>query len=218
MKNGFYKCCLFDLDGTLLDTSAGLLRSLDYAVEKQGLPAFPEDKRLSIIGPPVRVSLKNQYHLTEKEADAAVSAFRSYYEGEALFLAEVYPGIPAVLKDLKAAGYQIALATYKRIDYAERLLNHFALAEYFDYIGGADFAGILTKADIINLCTEKLNVKKQAALMLGDSRFDAEGAAEAGVDFLALTYGFGFKKKEDLAGYRHIGCCASPEEIKNFLL
>lgn len=218
MKNCSYECCLFDLDGTLLDTSAGLLRSLDYAIEKLRLPAFPADKRLSIIGPPVRVSLQNQYQLTEKEADTAVSVFREYYESEALFSAEVYEGIPTVLDDLKTAGYKLALATYKRIDFAERLLHYFSLAEYFDYIGGADFAGILTKTDIINLCVEKLGSEKAKALMIGDSRFDAEGAARAGVDFLALTYGFGFKTGADLAAYRHVGMCESPADIEKFLL
>ncbi len=217
MNNKSYECCIFDLDGTLLDTSAGLLRSLDYTIAICNLPPFPEEKRLSIIGPPIRVSLQNQYHLSDSKADKALAVFREYYESEELFSASLYPGIPQLLARLRERGIKLALGTYKMIGFARDILAHFEIEEYFNYIGGADPAGKRTKTDILNLCLAELTGgNPDRALMVGDSQFDARAAAEAGIDFLAVTYGFGFKTQAEVKRFSHVGVCHTVEEVGDF--
>lgn len=76
MVKRFYECCIFDLDGTLLDRSCGLLNSLDYTITKCGL---------TVIGPPIKVSFKKQYGLSEEEANKALAVFCEYYEIKAFF-------------------------------------------------------------------------------------------------------------------------------------
>ncbi len=217
MDEKIYECCIFDLDGTLLDTSCGLLNSLDYTIEKCGLPPFPEEKRLSIIGPPIKVSLKKQYGLSEEEADKALAVFREYYEAEELFSASLYPGIPSLLEALRSRGIKVALGTYKVKRFALKLLEHFNIGSYFNFIGAADPEGKMTKTDILNLCAEKLNGgRKKGILMIGDSQFDAVGAMEAHMDFLAVTYGFGFKSMTDLGALPHVGICNSVRKVGDF--
>lgn len=212
-----YECCIFDLDGTLLDTSRGLLNSLDYTIEKCGLPPFPEEKRLSIIGPPIKTSLKKQYRLSEEKANEALAVFREYYETKELFSAALYPGISELLPALRDRGIKVALGTYKVERFALRLLEHFNIRPYFTFVGAADPAGKMSKTDILNLCAGKMNGgRKDGILMIGDSEFDAVGAREAHMDFLAVTYGFGFKKDTDLGGFPHVGICNSVKEVGDF--
>ncbi len=217
MIQNSYECCIFDLDGTLLNTSQGLLNSLDYTIKKCGLPPFPEEKRLSIIGPPIKVSLKKQYQLSESDADEALSVFRAYYETQELFSASLYQGIPELLQAMWDRGIKIALGTYKVEHFARRLLDHFNISRYFSFIGAADPEGKRTKTDILNLCARQMNGgRKDSILMIGDSRFDAVGAMEAHMDFLAVTYGFGFRNVADLKGFPHVGICNSVEEVGDF--
>ena len=217
MIKNLYECCVFDLDGTLLDTSCGLLNSLDYTIEKCGLPPFPEEKRLSIIGPPIKISLKKQYGLSDADADDALAVFREYYETKELFSASLYPGIPKLLGDLRDRGIRVALGTYKVETFAEKLLEHFTIAEYFTYVGAADPEGKMSKTDILNLCAKKVNGgRKDGMLMIGDSSFDAVGAMEAHMDFLAVTYGFGFKEVTDVRRFPHVGICHSAKEVGDF--
>ena len=217
MIKNYYECCVFDLDGTLFDTSRGLLNSLDYTIEKCGLPPFPEEQRLSIIGPPIITSLKKQYRLSEREASEALAVFREYYETEELFSAALYPGIPELLSNLGERGIRIALGTYKVESFALRLLEHFNIRPYFTFVGAADPEGKMSKTDILNLCAAKMNGgRKDGILMIGDSEFDAVGAMEAHLDFLAVTYGFGFKKESDLGDFPHVGICNSVKEVGDF--
>lgn len=217
MIQNSYECCIFDLDGTLLNTSQGLLNSLDYTIKKCGLPPFPEEKRLSIIGPPIKVSLKKQYQLSEPDADEALSVFRAYYETQELFSASLYQGIPELLKTMRGRGIKIALGTYKVEHFARRLLDYFNISRYFTFVGAADAEGKRTKTDILNLCARQMNGgRKDGILMIGDSQFDAVGAMEAHMDFLAVTYGFGFHNAADLKGFPHVGICDSVEEVGDF--
>ena len=181
------------------------------------MPPFPEENRLSIIGPPIKVSLKEQYGLSEEAADKALAVFREYYETKELFSASLYPGIPALLELLQSRGVKVALGTYKMKNFAMRILEHFDIAKYFNFVGAADPEGKMTKTDILNLCADKLNGgRKKGILMIGDSRFDAVGAMEAHMDFLAVTYGFGFKNMTDPGAFPNVGICNSVREVGDF--
>ena len=102
MRN--YDVILFDLDGTLTDSAPGILNSVRYACRKLGLPIPGEETLRRFLGPPLIASFRELMGLDAADADRAVSAFREYFPTKGLFENEVYPGVPALLAVLKAAG------------------------------------------------------------------------------------------------------------------
>lgn len=200
-----YKSVLFDLDGTLLDTSGGVIKSVEYLINELSLPQITEEVKRSFIGPPIQASLKRVYGMDGEEVRAATKVFRDRYSTVDLCIAAEYAGIRELLSLLRQKGIKIGVATYKRQDYAEEILRAFHIAPLCDCIYGADYDGKYTKQDIINLCIEHLaDGDKSHTVMIGDSEFDALGAQQAGVDFIGVTYGFGFRSKDEVAGYPHV--------------
>lgn len=209
-----YKIAVFDVDGTLLDTTEGVLSAVRYTINKEGLKPLTPEVQKTFIGPPVQESFARIYGVPEEEAQRLAAVFRSRYKGEDLLKAVPYPGIYELCEKLRKKGVAIAIATYKREDYARTLLQHFGFDKYSDVIYGADHFNKLKKADIICKCMERLGVTDYScAVMIGDSDNDAIGAAGLGTDFLGVTYGFGFRTKEDVMKYPSIGAAATVSEI-----
>lgn len=187
-----YKAVLFDLDGTLLDTSAGIIKSVDYTIRKMGLHNLSEDQKRSFIGPPIQNSFRSTYSLDDETTALAAGIFRKQYAEVDLFEAQPYDDILDLLSLLKNNQIKIGVATYKRKDYALKILEYFGIADYCDSMRGSDFEGKYTKQMIIELCIDDLNVEKREVLMVGDTENDRIGAEKAGVDFLGVGYGFGY--------------------------
>lgn len=210
-----YKCIIFDLDGTILDTSAGIRRSIEESIRILKLPEMTNAQLESCIGPPIQNSFKNIYHMEMEEATAAAAVFRNLYKEKYLCDAVVYDGMLEVFKHLKKCGMKIMIATYKREDYTLTLLEKFGLLDIFDYVKGSDFEGKLSKADIIRLCIEQGGCSDEEVVMIGDTTHDSKAAQEMEIDFVAVTYGFGFKPLELIEEAVYIANTA--EEIKEFL-
>lgn len=212
-----YEIAVFDVDGTLLDTREGVLASVEHAIRKFGYP-MPEPEVLrSFIGPPIQDSFARTYHLEKEQADAMAAEFRLSYKGENLTKAKPYEGIYELMEELVKRGVQIAVATYKRQDYAERILKYFGFDRYSNILYGSDFEGKLKKMDIIQKCMEDLGSTDYSnAVMIGDSWHDANGAEQIGVDFIGVTYGFDFRTEEDVRKYTCIGSADTPMEILKF--
>ncbi|MDR3047264.1 MAG: HAD hydrolase-like protein [Bacteroidales bacterium] len=214
MKN--YKLIIFDLDGTLLDTTNGVVESVIYTVRQLGLPEFTYKEYLSFIGPPIPNSFSNRYELAGEDLKHAVTIFRDKYYENTLFEAEPYPHIFDVFTYFKNNDIHTAVATYK-VEYAAlKVLQHFHFDDYTDIIFGADTENRLSKSDIIMKCVHKFNYPKEQVLMIGDTMHDAKGAENLDIDFLAVTYGFGFKKGEDLSQIKHVAVADTPLEIMDW--
>lgn len=214
-----YQLVIFDVDGTLLDTTQGIAEAVKYTIRCKNLPAIDEEKILQFIGPPIQDSFHIHYGLEGDELQEAAEIFRNYYKEHSLLLAKPYDGVYDVLDKLKKYHIVIAVATYKRQDYARKLLKHFHFDRYSSFLYGADNNNILKKADIINLCIESAGIHaKENVLMVGDSEHDAKGANSAGVDFLGVTYGFGYKTYEQILRDGAIGACENINELLNYVL
>ncbi len=199
MKVKKYDVAVFDVDGTLLDTTEGIVEAVKYTIRQYGLSELSEAELLTFIGPPVQDSFARFYGLDHIQVQELTTCFRNRYKDYELFKAKPYQGIYDVLDALKKQGVRIAVATYKRQDYAEEILKHFRFDRYIDVYGGADHNNKLKKVDIIEKCMKELGTTDYSnAVMIGDSSHDAIGASKIHMDFIGVTYGFGFRTKEDI--------------------
>lgn len=199
----YYNTILFDLDGTITDSAPGIMRSVSYALEKMDFPPAPYETLRRFIGPPLMDSFMRLTNMTEEEASQAIKYYRELYNADAKFDAFVYDGVPELLKKLKEEGRLVILATSKPQHYAEQILAHFGLDQYFDLIAGPTIGTLkYEKADIIREIFNRLErvsagnpPDKKTMIMIGDTRFDVEGARICGLDTVGVTYGFGSREE-----------------------
>lgn len=211
-----YTLVIFDLDGTLLDTTEGILASVQHTIRKLALPQLPREALLTFIGPPIQDSLAHCYGLEGEALQNAANLFRADYSQRNLLKAHPYEGIFDLFETLAARGIQTAVATYKREDYARELLCHFGFDRYTQNMYGADSRNQLRKSDIILRCLSHAGLDDlSGAVMIGDTIHDAKGAAGVGLDFIAVTYGFGYKRGD--AACEGMPCAHTPLEILNFI-
>lgn len=183
---------IFDLDGTLLDTSLGIFASVRFAEKQMGLLPIDKSKLPLFIGPPPKEMYSKIYGLTEDEALKAVAFHREYGLKKAIYDAHIYEGIPDVLIALRKNEYKLAVATLKKQAIAELILENFDLTQYFDSIVGMNNEETISKKDTIELAIK--NTDSLNAIMVGDSEYDYVGASAAGIGFVGVLYGFGFDR------------------------
>ncbi len=213
-----YKLVIFDLDGTLADTSPGIYNSIRYTQQRMLLPAISTEQMRSFIGPLSRDSYHRCFHLSGEQLDAALSFHKEYAMNRGYRELTFYDGIPRLLGLLRDEGMQTAVATLKAHTTAVKILETFGMMNTFDVVAGTDNYHPVTKAQLLEHCMESLSVSEKDAVLIGDSTFDALGAAQAGIDFIAVTYGFGFRNAADAEGYSCIAVCDSPDELEHILL
>lgn len=212
------KNVIFDLDGTLLDTKEGIIESVKYTASELGYEELSQETLLKFVGPPIQQSLMTFYGCNKEIAQKGANIFRDYYRSTALLKAKPYDGIFELCEKLKAHGFKMAVATYKREDYALTLLKHFGFDKYCNPMHGADNNNILKKEDIVRMCQEEMGARTEECVLVGDTDHDAKGAVQAKTSFIAVTYGFGFKHAGDVGDYPCIGVARSPLEIADILL
>lgn len=196
-----HRAVFFDLDGTLLDTSAGVIHTIDHIITQFDLPMLSEEEKRSFIGPPVQQSFQEHYGCTQERAWELAAAWREAYKEKFLFEAVPYDGIYDLLDVLRSKGIKTCVATNKREDYSLRLLEHFYFLPLFDCVVGSDLEGKRRKSDMIKLCMDRTEVVDPAqGFMVGDTVGDMKAAQEVGTHFIGVTYGFGFKKTDVIDG------------------
>ena len=192
-----YEIIIFDLDGTLLDTSPGIFNSVRFAEQQMGFTPVSDEQLKAFVGPPPKEMYKKFHGVDEQTAIKATGFHRQYSREKAIYEATIYPGMEETLTELKQQGYKLAVATLKGQKIAEKVLQIHRLYDFFDSIVGMDEAESFTKCKTIQVAMEQTNTTGNV-LMVGDSEYDYLGAMEAGVDFVGASYGFGI----DLADTR----------------
>lgn len=209
-----YGCVLFDLDGTLVDGRRGIVAGMRHALEQLG-GTFEVDDLSKLIGPPLQDVFKDAFGFTGARVDEAVVAYREHYTAEGIFDAEVYAGIPELLASLDGT---LAVATSKPHVYAERLLEHFDLRRHLEFVAGPELDGTRRrKADLIEYALDHLpGARKETTVMIGDRRYDIEGAKATGV--ASISVGWGFGAAEELATANADHNAQTVAELQNLLL
>ena len=207
---------LFDLDGTLTDSTEGIVRCLEYALERMGFD-IPEDKN-KFLGPPLYRSFAEFCGMNEEQVNEAVRIFRERYSTVGLFENRVYEGVPEMLKRLRDGGKRIMVATSKPEVYAVRIFDRFGLSQFFEIVGGANINGTRNdKDEVIEYVLGKAGISdRSSVLMIGDRRQDVIGAHKTGLKCMGILWGFGSIEELTEAGADFIA--ETPEKAADMLL
>lgn len=187
-----YKNILFDLDGTITDSSPGIINSYLYSLYKIGLAENDIDKLKSYIGSPLRAYYTERHNLSTADSDIAVKHFREHYAEKGIFENNVYPKMDVLIDKLSESGYRLYIATSKPLQFAITVLNHFRLKEYFNSIHGSDMSAENKPKDKLIADAILMNgLIKNESIMIGDRYHDINGAKSNGIASIAVTYGYG---------------------------
>lgn len=196
-----YKYVLFDLDGTLTDPFDGITRAVKFSLLKFGITENDRERLASFIGPPLIDSYMRLYGFSHGCALAAVGYYREYYADKGIFECTLYDGIAELIRELSDGGVKVIMATSKPEFFAQRLVKHFGLEGCFDAVCGATMDERRTKKDeVIRYALEKTKISdKSECVMIGDRKFDIDGAKAVGIGSIGVYYGYGSKAEIDAA-------------------
>ena len=184
----------FDLDGTLTESAPGIIKTVQYSMEQCGLKAPTMEELAFVVGPPLMDSFTGPLKMNQEKAVEVFHCYRERYEKEGMFDSCVYQGIITLLKTLRKKGKRLGVATSKSQDFAVKIIEHFELMPYFDFVAGSDneHAGERnTKAKVLQYGIEQMGITKEDAVLVGDRMYDINGAKEVGVPVVAVEYGYG---------------------------
>jgi phosphoglycolate phosphatase len=190
-----YSAVLFDLDGTIVDSAPGITSSLAYTFEAMGLPVPPPAKLLEWVGPPIMDSFRDLAGFDPLTSARALAIYREHYVMTGVFDAELYPGVPEVLRAIEQAGVALSLATSKPESTARLILEHYGLAGHFDELTGASEDEVRSaKADVVEEALRRLRRRGadlSRPVMVGDRHHDVHGAGAHDVPTIFVTWGYG---------------------------
>lgn len=200
-----YNYILFDMDGTIIDSSEGLFESFQYTLNHYGIELKHEDLG-RLIGPPLTVSFPEFYGFDKEKTAEAVRIYRKHYEKDGIWKVKMYKDIDNLAKALKDQGKKVAVATSKPEKFASQLIEHLGLAPYFDVVSGAPIdEKDCTKADVIRNALKALGCEDLSkAVIVGDRKYDILGANEVGIDSIGILFGFGDEAELKKAGATYI--------------
>lgn len=187
-----YKAVIFDFDGTVCDTGEGILKSAKFALDYYNIEAPEYEKLTCFIGPPLLITFQEDFGADATLADKLVKKFRERYTNKGILESHPYDGIKELVLRLKNEGIKLGIASSKPIDYVEALLDRDGLKQYFDSICAVSFsADCESKANIISRCIKELDVGGNETLMVGDKKYDIEGAKANLIDSCGVLWGYG---------------------------
>ena len=191
-----WTCILWDVDGTVVDASDGILRRLKITLEHFGRTAPTRAELVHWIGPPMFQSFQVTGGMTPEGASDAVSFYRTLGKADGYTTgARLFPGVGELIADVAAAGIPQATASSKPEIQVDALMDHFGLAPYLTAIVGAtqDERTLSDKADIVAEALRRLDtagVDTSRPVLIGDRHHDVEGGAVHGVPVIFVRWGF----------------------------
>lgn len=184
---------LFDFDGTLIDSSQGILNSFQRILVSRGIePTIPIDHHL--IGPPLAQTLMRLTGLRDQEQITTMTiAFKSIYDNEGYQITQPYPALAKTLEHLLKSGQQLFIVTNKRRKPTLQIISLLNLGKYFAgiYTLDSQHPPATNKADLVDHLLAEQRLTNQDCILVGDSGEDAAAAAAHGIPFIAAAYGYG---------------------------
>lgn len=212
------KLVLFDLDGTLLNTIADLSEAVNHALDVRGLPLHSLEECTKMVGHGVRnliaQALPEKLRGDEATVDATLADFTAYYTAHIDVHTRPYAGIQELITTLHRNGIQLAIASNKFQAGTEYLIGKFFPGIPFVAVLG-NRPGFPLKPDpeIVGEVLRKAGVKKEEAVMVGDSPTDMRTAANGGITGIAVGWGY-----RDMRGTEGLTVVETAEELQQLLL
>ncbi|MDR3551867.1 MAG: HAD hydrolase-like protein [Clostridia bacterium] len=211
-----YHTIIFDIDGTLTDSFEGIAKSVQYALHGIGIEADFASLG-GFVGPPLRNEFKKEFALDGDALDTAVALFRERFDKTGIYENRLYDGVREMLLELKARGALLAVASAKPQPTVDAVLKIFGIGGCFDAAVGALEGVRSEKAEMIAGALARLGIgDTRCVLMVGDRKYDAEGARLSGLDFCGVLYGYG--GLEELAPYQSVYYAKTVGELARFLM
>ncbi|WP_234057964.1 HAD hydrolase-like protein [Microbacterium sp. NFH-22A-Y] len=198
-----WTCVLWDVDGTLVDASDGILRRLTTALEHFGKPAPTREELVHWIGPPMFESFQTNVGMSPAEATEAVAFYRTLGKADGYTTgARLYPGVADIIAELDDAGVAQATASSKPEVQVVALMEHFDLAPHLQAMAGStpDEKTLASKTDIVAEALRRLRAAgadTSRPVLIGDRHHDVDGGAAQGVPVIFVRWGFSWPHEAD---------------------
>ena len=201
-----YNTILFDLDGTLTDSEPGIINSIEYALRKYNIEIENKADLRKFLGPPLVESFKQFCGFSGEKAEQAVEFYREYFREKGIFENNVYNGVVELLENLKAKNKKLIVAISKPEPFTYRILEHFDLLKYFDFVAGSNMDNTRCKKDeVISYALNSCGITDlHSVVMIGDREHDIIGANKVGIASIGVLYGYGDLKELETAGATYI--------------
>lgn len=213
-----YNTAIFDLDGTILDTLEDLKISINFALTQCGMPERTIDEVRAFVGNGIRLLTERSVtkNAFPDEVEAVFSAFNKHYALHCTDHTKPYEGISGMLLSLRSEGIKTAVVSNKA-DYAVKILCEQYFGSLFDYaVGARDGVRKKPYPDAVNAVLENFGTDAECAVFIGDSDVDVKTAQNAGVDCIAVDWGFRSRKVLTDAGAEII--VSSPAALTDIIL
>jgi phosphoglycolate phosphatase len=207
------KAVLLDLDGTLSDSRPGIVACFGYTLQQLGHDPSAAGDLTWAVGPPIAVSLQRMIaRFGDDRVEQALTIYREHYSSVAIYDCAVYPGVVAMLENLRNAGHTMCIATSKRRDFAERVIDFLGLRAYLRNVYGAvPGGGLDRKQDLLANILEVEHLTAASCVMVGDRLHDIEAAKANTIRSIGALWGYGGRDELEQAGADAIA--AAPEEV-----
>lgn len=209
------KLVVFDMDGTISDSKEGIFFSYCHVADVLGKPQPTIEELNESLGGSLHKNIQKLYDLDDSQVLDAVYIHRDEYSMRGESLVKPFEGIVECIDRIREKGMIVSIATLKVQEFAVKLIVDWKIDDRFDSICGADYEGILTKADLIRSCIEHADASKEETVMIGDSMDDLRSARECGVRFIGAAYGFSLSP--DRCIIEGISYAMSPSEIPDII-
>jgi phosphoglycolate phosphatase len=183
----------FDLDGTLTDSSPGILRCIDHAIVSLGRDPVSHDRIAGMIGAPLSTIFETLLGSADETViDEAVAAYRSRFNTVGIFENSLYPGILEALEEFQRSGHRLRIVTAKPRVAAERVVEHFGIGRFFEAVHGPQLSDrSCSKADHVAAAIENGGAHRAHCVMIGDRADDVLAAQRCEVAAVAVGWGYG---------------------------
>ncbi len=208
-----YDNVIFDFDGTISDTSEGVIASIKYAFERLGVDVGVDFDYARFIGPALMDSFQRFVGLTHEQAKLATAAYREVYTPKNVYLCSLYDGVIEMLETLRANGIRLSIASAKPENQLKKAVDALGISDYFDVVCGQtdDKIEHNDKSDIIRRA-----ICGTSPVMVGDSIHDVAAARKVGVPVVGVTYGF--TSFEHMTDAKPDYIASSPHDIAKIVL
>ena len=208
--------CLFDLDGTLIDSEHGITACVKHALARLDVPAPAHEELRGWIGPPLRHSFAPLLDHDAARIEAAVEYYHERFNAFGWREHTIYPGIETLIEQLLAAGHRLAVVTSKPQRHATPIIAHLPFGEAFLRLYGPHpHSPHSEKASMIAEALADFDCRPDDAVMIGDRHFDIDGAVANHVRGIGVLWGFGSREELEHAGAHAIA--ATPDELATLL-